>query len=197
MKIVVRTNFPDVQRALERLRDDVASKVMARAINRTMDQAKTAMSKENRAEFNVSAATVRERLRIKRASFRGGALGLSADLSAGGRRSANVIRFGAKQYGQGVSVKIKKRGARKTIKGTFIGNKGRTVFERVPGTTMRSRKGGGKHAEQIKPVQTIDVPQMFNTRRINAAVVAAMRARFPAIFERELAYAMAQWSKAA
>ena len=37
-------------------------------------------------------------------------------------------------------------------------------------------------------VQTIDVAQMFNTRRINAKVVDVVKARFPAIFEREARY---------
>ena len=44
----------------------------------------------------------------------------------------------------------------------------------------------------ITAVQTIDVPQMFNQRRINAAVVRTMLARFPAIFEREASFAISQ-----
>ena len=199
MKISISTNFPEVQRAIDRLRTDVANQVTARALNRTIEQARTQMSKEIRQEFNVSAALVKERLRIKRAAFKGGLLSLSAELSSpegqkGGRR-INLIRFGAKQTAKGVSVKIKKVGARKTVSGAFIGNKGRTVFKRVPGSIMRSRasSGGKLHRERIEPVQTIDVPQMFNTKRINAAVVAAMQARFPAIFERELAWALSRF----
>lgn len=192
----ITTNFPQVQRKLELLQQDVRNKVTARALNRTIEQAKTQMVREIRTEFVVTAAFVRERLSIKRASFALGKLRLQAELDGNAkRRSANVVRFGAREVGAGVSVKIKRGGPRKIIRGAFIGNKGRTVFARVPGTKMRSRKWDGKHGEQIKPVQTIDVPQMFNTRRINAAVVAAMRAKFPAIFERELAYALAQFKR--
>ena len=195
MQLSIETNFPEVQRKLDLLRADIAVKAAARAINRTIEQAKTQMGRQIRAEFMVDSRFVAQRLRIKRATFFAGVLSVQATLDATAKtRSANLARFGAKEVGLGVSVKIKRVGARKTVRGAFIGNKGRTVFERVPGTRMASRKWGGKHGEQIKPVQTIDVPQMFNTRRINAAVVAAMQSRFPAIFERELAYALSQFN---
>lgn len=182
MLINIRTNFPDVTAALGRLQGDMADQVLARSLNRTMDQAKTAMSKEIRSQFNLSAAYVRDRLRIKRAYAKAGQFALSAELIGGDgkRRSANVIGFGARKAGDGVSVQISK-GKRKTIKGAFIGNKGRTVFIRE-----------GKTRLPIKPVRTIDVAQMFNTRRINAAVVAAMNSRFPAIFQRELRFALSR-----
>ena len=198
MKLSIKTNFPDVQRKLDTLRTEIADKATARALNATIAQAKTAMSREIRQEFAVSATLVRERLKIKRATFKAGILGMSAELSApGGRKGGriNLIRFNAKENRLGVSVKIKRKGGRKTVTGAFIGNKGRTVFTRVPGTRMQSRRGYTKHSEKITPVQTIDVPQMFNTGRIKAAVVAAMRVKFPAIFEREVAYAISQWKK--
>ena len=182
MLISVSTNFPGVAASLGKLQDSLANRVLATSLNRTMDITKTAMSKEIRSEFNLSAAYVRDRLRIKRAFAKGGRFDLSAELIGGDgkRRSANVIGFGARQAKDGVSVQISK-GKRKTINGAFIGNKGRTVFMRE-----------GKGRLPINPVRTIDVAQMFNTRRINAAVVAAMNARFPAIFERELAFALSR-----
>lgn len=191
MRLSIETNFQQVQQALATLQKDIAAKATARALNRAIEQARTQMSREIRSEFVVDARFVRERLRIKRATFFGGTLGLVVTLGAESKpRSANVIRFGARQNRQGVSVKISRKGGRQTIRNVFIGNKGRTVFERVPGTKMNSRPKANKHGEQIRPVQTINVPQMFNTRRINAAVVAALQARFPAIFERELAFAL-------
>ncbi len=196
MRLTISTNFPQVQRALDRVRDEVGRKAAARAVNRTIEQARTAMSREIRQEYAIDARFVRDRLRIKRASFLGGVLAIDATLDAQEKpRSANVIRFAARQTAQGVSVKIKRTGARKTLRGVFIGNKGRTVFKRVPGTKMDSRQKGNQHGQRIEPVQTIDVPQMFNARRINAAVVSAMRARFPAIFERELAFALSQFAR--
>ena len=196
MRLSITHNFPEVQRAIDQLQAELAKTVTTRALNRCIEQARTQMSREIRNDYVVDARFVRDRLRIKRATFYGGALMIEAALEAQEKpRSANLMRFKARRTGLGVTVKIKTSGGRKLVKGTFIGNKGRTVFERVPGTRMASRKWGGKHGEQIKPVQTIDVPQMFNARRINAAVVAAMQARFPAIFERELAFALSKFNR--
>ena len=182
MQINIRTNFAEVATKLGQLQEGIASKVLARTLNTVTAQAKTAMSVQIRREFAVSAAYVRERLAVRRAFAREGQFSISAELVGGGgrRRSANVIAFGARQVKGGVSVQISK-GRRKVIKNAFIGNKGRTVFSR-----------DGKARLPISPVQTIDVAQMFNTRRINAAVVAAINGKFPAIFERELRYALAQ-----
>ena len=196
MKLTIETNFPQVQRALDGLRRDVADKATVRALNATIAQARTQMSREIRREYMVNTRFVNERLRIKRATFFGGRLGLEAVLEAQDKpRSANLIRFNAKKSRDGVTVKIKRGGPRKLVRNAFIANKGRTVFTREPGTKMASRRYGGKHGERIAPVQTIDIPQMFNTRRINAAVVAAMEARFPAIFQRELAFALGRFNK--
>ncbi len=191
MKLTIKTDFKDVQRRLDSMQAEVRTKATVSAVNRTIEQARTQMIREIRSEYAVTAGYVRERLFIRRASFKEGAFRIEASLSGQGKnrkaRSANLIAFGAREVLKGVSVKVKRAGSRKVITGAFIANKGRTVFVRVPGTTMasRSKYAGSKHAEQIKPVQTIDVPSMFNQRRINAAVVAAIKERFPTIFERE------------
>lgn len=210
MLITIKHNFPEVQRSLDQLGKDIAEKALASAINKTLDQAKTAMVRAITAEFNVTAAYVRERLRVRRASARQGLFAIEGALIGGDgrRRSANIIRFvenkvslaEAKRRSKAgtlnqIYVKVKRTGQAKPLKGAFIGNKGRTVFERVPGTRMSSRKWGGKHGEQIKPVQVIDVAQMFNTRRINSVVVASMRAKFPQIFEREARFYTARFNR--
>lgn len=183
MQISVKTNFPDVQRKVSTLHDDVRAKALTSAVNKTMDQARTQMVREVTGEYAVKAKYVRDRLRLKRASFKQGAFNIEASLSGTGKRSANVIAFGARQVRKGVSVKIKKAGARQIITGAFIGNKGRTVFKRV-----------GAKRLPIKAVATIDVPQMFNQKRINAAVVTAIKARFPTIFEREANFYVARFN---
>ncbi len=188
MLISVKTNFPDIQRKIDALQADVRAQALASAVNRTMEQARTQMIREITSEYAVKAGYVRERLRIKRASFKQGAFSIEAALIGGGKagakRSANVIAFGARQVSSGVSVKIKKVGARKVITGAFIGNKGRTVFQRV-----------GSKRLPIKAVQTIDIGQMFNQRKINAAVVAAIKDKFPTIFEREAKFYVARFNR--
>lgn len=180
MKIDIRSNFPDVALALQRVHQDVASKVLARTLNRVVEQARTQMSREIRSQYNLPADYVRDRLRIRRAFAGAGQFSLQAELIGGDgkRRSANVIRFMRGTGQRGVKVAISK-GRAKEIAGAFIGNKGRTVFRRTTSKRL-----------PIEPVRTIDVAQMFNTKRINASVVAAINERFPAVFERELRFAL-------
>ena len=195
----IKTNFPDVQRQLSALRDDVRSKVLASAMNKTVEQAKTQMIREITAEYNVTSTYVRDRLRIKRASFKGGALGIEAALIGGDgkRRSANVIRFAEQvvtlaqarkrakdgTLGQ-LRFKIRKSGGKRIIRGAFIGNQGRTVFIRTSDKRL-----------PIKSVSTIDVPSMFNQKKINARVVAMIEAKFPELFARDAKFFTDKFNK--
>lgn len=205
MKLDIKTNFPQVQRQIAQLRSDVAQQATVRAINRTIDLGKTEAVRSISREYNVTSAYVRERLAIRKASFRQGRFGISAELAASGRnrnsRSANLIAFiektvslaaarrrmaagegGAYKLRNGGQVakalelrfKIKRGQPAKTIKGAFIGNKGRTVFIRE-----------GKDRLPIKALSTVDVPSMFNARRVNDVIVNKMLARFPEVFARE------------
>jgi hypothetical protein len=202
MLITIKHNFPAVQQSLERLREGVRERALASAVNKTLAKARTAMSREIRAEFNLPASTVRDSLHIRRANFRAGVFSITGALESrdprGRYRSLNVIHFAARQTRHGLTVKIKRKGPRKKIAGAFIANKGRTVFERVAGTTMQSRaqSKGAQHREQIKPVQTINVQQMFNTRRINAKVVQMIRDEFPAIVMREARFYTDRFNRA-
>lgn len=187
MQISIKTNFPDVQRRMDSLQADIRSKAATSSVNKTIEQGRTQMVREITSEYAVKSGYVRERLRIKRATFRNGAFSVEASLMGGrpnNKRAANVIAFSAREAGRGVSVKIKRAGGRRIITGAFIGNKGRTVFQRT-----------GSARLPIKPVQTIDVPQMFNQKRINAAVIALVRDKFPAIFEREANFYVARFNK--
>lgn len=145
---------------------DLRSKVLAPAINKAASKARTEMSRRIRAEYVLSAGRVNELLATTKASAAKPEAELRAKLRRG-RRSLNVIEFLpasqrnllARSRGKQLSFKIKK-GAAKQIKGAFVGNQGRTVFIRT-----------GKSRLPIKAVQTIDVGQMFNARRIRDAVV--------------------------
>jgi len=208
MKFNVKTNFPSVQRQLDRLQKDVAQHATVRAVNRTIDLGKTEAVRSIAREYAVTSAYVRERLAIRKASFRQGQFGISAELAASGKkrggRSANLIAFVEKAVtfaaarkrmagGEGGTYKLRnggqvakalelrfkiKRGApAKTIKGAFIGNNGRTVFIRE-----------GKERLPIKALATVDVPSMFNARRVNKVIVTKMLARFPDVFAREVKF---------
>lgn len=176
MQITISHNFPEVQRQLDELHRDIATKATASALNKTVAQAKTAMSREIRAEFVLPAAKVNEALRINRAQAKGGLFSLEASLESPRKRgrSLNLANFAARQTSKGVSFKVKRNGPRKTIPGSFLINNGKTVMIRV-----------GKSRLPIKALQTIDVASMFNTKRINAKVVQMIEAKFPTIFQNE------------
>jgi hypothetical protein len=185
--ISIRTNFPDIARQLRRVTDDVGNKAMVRALNTTIKQGQAEMARAINREYRLSNEglsidDVRERLKIKRASARRGALALEAKLEVtrrGRGRSINLINFVVSNRnparGRQLGFRIKRRGGIKHIPGAFIANKGRTVFVRT-----------GRKRLPIEPVSTIDVPQMFNARRVNSAVRAKILARFQINFDREL-----------
>jgi hypothetical protein len=179
MKLSISSNFDDVLRDLDRLQKDVQEQATARAINRTLEQARTSMSREIRAEFNMPAAKVNQALRITRASFKRGVLEIEGVLESPTKRgrSLNLINFAARRTAKGVTVKVKREGARKLIPGAFIANEGRTVFIRE-----------GKKRLPIKALQTIDIAQMFNTKRINRRVLQFINQKFPEVFAHEAKY---------
>jgi hypothetical protein len=198
IRMNVRTNFPDVARAMRSLPEKVANQAMTRALNKTVEQARPEMARRISSEFVISTTAAKARLSITRASVRGGNLRVEAMLEAtrkGKGRSMNVIAFMERKVTLAearrrakngtlaqLRFKIHRRGGMKTINGAFVGNKGRTIFRRT-----------GSARTPIEAVNTIDVPQMFNTRRLNEVVRKAMLSKFQEIFAREARYALSQW----
>ena len=79
------------------------------------------------------------------------------------------------------------------LNGAFVATnkktRGTAVFTRVEGQYIPgrvNRKGNSKHAEKLRAMQTIDVPQMFNARRIRNRVEARIRKELPVEFERAI-----------
>lgn len=147
------------------------------ALKRTLAKSRTAMSRQIRQEFSIKAATVADYLRVRKPTQSG--QGLEGELYARDprRRSFNLIRFAARQTRVGVSFRVRRAGGRPTLSSAFIANDGRTVFMRVPGTRMDSRRprrsrGGTQHGQKIKAVSTIAVQQMFNADRVRSQVQA-------------------------
>lgn len=206
MQFSIKTNFPDVQRQLDQLQADIAGPATARALNRTIEPAQGDMAREISREFNVTSAKARESMRITKARFYKGQLSMSVSLESDSRkgRSLNLISFversvsmaaarrrmaagegGAYKLRNGATVvkqlelrfKVKRTGPKQIIKGAFIANDGRTVFQRE-----------GKERLPIKALQTVGIAQMFNTKRLNERVVARLFERFPKNFQHEVRY---------
>ena len=185
ISIDVRTDFRDVTQALNRLHSDIRDKALAAALNRTADKARTEMRTAITDEYAIKAGDVRSRLNVKRASAKGLKLVAVLEVLPGSRRgrSMNVIHFLRRQptpirrrHGAQLQFQFRKKGGLKQIPGTFVvtHNRGTFVASRIPGS------------KDIESKQVIDVPQMFNARKITARVIARINREFPIEAERAI-----------
>lgn len=191
--VTVRFNLDGPRNLLNSLQKGVGDRAVLSILNKTTAQAKTRMSQAIRADYNISAGLVGERLRIRRATRRDivtFTASLIGNPDTGGRkRSMNMVHFLEKQAlvkafrrGKGwrldeLRFKVKKSGGKQTLPGAFVGNKGRTVFIRL-----------GKTRLPIKAVRTIGVPQMFNTKKNVGSVKRWISLNLPRIAQSELAH---------
>ena len=205
----IKADFKEVNRQLNTLSDSVQRKVIPAALNKVAAKAKSEMTRAITSEFNIKNSEVNGYLRIIPAKRNVSGWFAVLDPFASDRRSAkpgtglNLIRFverkvtlfesrRRKKAGKQNKLffKIKKTGGLVTLRGAFIATSRRTggtaVFTRIPGTRMLSRKGNTKHSEALQAKQTIDIPQMFNTRRINARVIAKIRQELPIEIQRAI-----------
>ena len=192
--ISIRNNYPKVAAALDRMGKDVGNKAMVRALNETVRQGKTAMARQISKEFRVTVGQAKDRLDVDYAKVKGGGVKFFATLLAtrpGGLhgndwRGMNLIHFVTSiptrnkkgKLGQ-LKFQIKRTGGRKSIKGAFVATNrktgGKAVFIRE-----------GKSRMPIKTLTTVDIPQMFNTKRVNAVIRTVMQQRFDINFQRQL-----------
>lgn len=212
MQLTIKADFKDVNRRLKELQKDVAEKATAMALNKTGAKAQTEMVRAITSEFNIKASEVRNKLRLIRAKRSGVYMQVELNPFASGKgRSMNLIRFMESKVSMAearrrkksgtqnvLRFKIKKQGGAIAIPGAFIGNDGRTVFKRDQSKYMKGRvnkSGHSKHAQAIEGLQTVGVPQMFNTKRINARVIARIRKELPIEFDRAIAQAIRRFNK--
>ncbi len=185
ISLSIKHNWPDVERQLARLQKDIGDKAVVRALNTTIKQGETAMARQISQTYRISQSVVKQRLSITRARRSNGRLEMQVTLEAtrkGKGRSMNMIAFvttPARLLKSGkrnqTKLQVRRDGGRKQITGAFIGNKDRTLFIRT-----------GKERLPIAAVNTIDVVQMFNARKINDAVRTVLLDRFQTNFDREL-----------
>lgn len=184
----IKSDVDKIAKGFGQLGKELKEKAIAPALNKTIAKGRTEMTRAITSEFAMKATDVRARLNVRKA--RGNQLQATLQAFASGRkgRSLNLIRFmerkvtlaEARRRGKSGTLnqlrfQIKKGGGMKTISGAFIGNQGRTVFIR-----------DGDARLPIKALSTIDVPQMFNTRRINRRVIAHINKEFAIEFQRAL-----------
>jgi hypothetical protein len=183
---------------LSSLPEELQEKASVMAINKTAAKARVEMARQVSNYFNVKYNEASGGLLITRASAKYHIISASlypsslmGAISHKGR-AMNVIHFlekkttgaDAKRRRKAGTLnelffKFKKRGGSVSISAKngyskpFIGNLGRTVFRRS-GLDKRTVKKGpakGQMKEPIEPVQVVDLPQMFNTKKLSEAVL--------------------------
>jgi hypothetical protein len=165
----------DIRKAVEMLNAlerELVPRAASAALNRVAVSARAVAVQEIARVTGLTQAEVRQHLDIRTANRNY----LAASISAK-PWSPNIIRFAARQTKAGVSAAPWRN--RRTHKGTFIGNQGRTVFVR----TSRNRL-------PIKAVHGPNVPREFMQGYALAAMQAKVAERFALEFERALAQFM-------
>lgn len=202
IKIDVRGDFG--RSMLDQVRRDLRPKVIQPALNKMADKVKADIVRAIPAEFAVKAAEVRSAVDVRRASS--GSLAAVVTIFGSTRkrgRSLNLIHFLAAVQAAGRAMKvrgakakkaelqalqrqlgflIKQGGGLKKIEGAFVGNKGRTIFQRV---------GDGRLP--IKPLQVIGFSQMFKSRRIERRIVETIQREMPVEIDRAIKMVMARY----
>lgn len=196
----IKTDFKDVDRQLRKLALNIQQKVIPAALNKTIAKAKTEMTRAITDEYNLRSDEVRSSLKVFNARKPIKDWLVSLDPFGSKRRkgiSVNLIRFVEKRVSlaegrrrskagiqKQVFFKIKKTGGKQTLRGAFI-----ATNKRTGGTAVFTRVGKGRYPIEAK--QTIDIPQMFNTRKIQARVLSRIDKELPLEFDRAIKAAIA------
>jgi hypothetical protein len=155
--MILEFSFQDFDNVKASFDPKVVQKALRTTITRTARKARTEVSKQIRSEYTVKAKTIKDTvsLRTKRTaedtvsilSYRGGSLPIDR-FSVSQRRVST-----SSGPRRGVSVRIRKNGGRKVLKGGFKlrGQKADPTMERV-----------GDSRLPIKRVTSLSVPQMIN-----------------------------------
>ena len=179
-----------VKRELKRIGDEIGQgKATAAAINKVAAKAQVEIRRAIVERYQISAEQVRGAMVLRRATATRARVEAALDIFGSPTkrgRSMNLVRFlavvqaaGAAQKTRGargtkkqlaalagqIGFAIKRGGGLKTIPGAFLGNNGRTVFQRT-----------GNARLPIKPVQVIGVSQMFGERGIRRRVMEKINA---------------------
>jgi len=206
----VRVDIKTVQDALGALGKEIVPTATVSALNRVATTTRAVARRNISQETGIKSGAINKFLRLRRASRAQPEARVIA-LS----HAPNLINYNAYQTKAGVSANAWRK--RKVYKGTFIGNRGRTVFKRIDyrpasgakrtigrhdrrGHT-RTRGGVGfnvrphsvgsgqrKPRSRIKAVYGPSVRKTFLQRRTDEAMRQTIRERWPLEFNREVQF---------
>ena len=169
-------------------------KALVMGINKTAAKGKTEVKRAVSSVFVIKQKDVAPRIRIRRASAgrfeavidpfglkkRGRALHLSQFIV--GNKERYLRKKGVSPKNQrGIKVRVKRGGAAKTVAGAFL------IRSKRSGKLMMMQREG-KAQYPIRSLHTIDVPEMFGSRRVSQRVTSCIRRALPIEMERALAH---------
>lgn len=180
----VTSNIREASARFAVLRRGVEDAATVSALNRTGTTVRAAASREIRNEYKLSAASVREQLKVIRASRSN----LEVRVRATGRR-IGLIDFNARQTRQGVTVQIKTGGGRKLIRSAFLA----TMKSGHLGVFSRGRYAGGKFVPgrsrlPITELTSLSLPKAFSNQKVMKQLVTLATETFIKNFQHELAF---------
>ncbi len=199
ISVDISTNLNAVRARIVSLSTDLQEKAAARALNRAGDQGITRASREIRRVYNISASRVRSQIKVVQRARLGN---LAFVFRVSGKRIA-LAEFSPRQTKKGVTIQIKKGGARKLIPHAFLAtmSSGHTgVFVRsygskgrVPGDVGYFRTGKGSrirpHFDSDTPISefySLDVPKMVTEQTVVAAVKSEINDSFMRNFQQQV-----------
>lgn len=130
--------------------DKAFTNAVRSTVNKLLRKGRVAASKKVREVYNIKAGDLKKHTIVKRASNSNPV----GTIRVRGKRM-HLISFGAKQNKRGVSVMVKKKGSRKTIRHAFISpaqKQGANLF-------VWQRKGKERHPRRA--LKTLAAAQMF------------------------------------
>jgi len=191
MQISIKlTGLDRVQAKLASLSAAQASGAISMAINKTTAKAKAEINRAITQRYQIARAEVANSVAINAASKSKPRAVITLFGSAKKRgRSLNLIHFterkvtlaqGRKRAKDGTQNQLRFNIVRgqggKMIPGSFVGNKGRTIFRRT-----------GDKRLPIEPVQVVGIGQMFNFRSIHTRVLAKINKDLATEMDRAIA----------
>ncbi len=207
IRLDIRTDFAPAIAKLKGLELDLKNKVVARSLNEIADKTKTEAAQQIYREFNLSSKDIKSMLFTAHARPRSDDLFVSVTARSKYGRALNMIRFletkvGKREtrrrekagLGDRLFVKVKRQGGAKVLgKPKWASSYPFVVTNRTTGGTFiaareeRTAAGWAKYKGKLglRSVFTVDVPSMFNTKRINARLLERVRREFPEIMARK------------
>lgn len=181
MKIHVRTNTKVVIAGI-RAEQEQISKAQVQALNRTVEQVRTAAAREIRVTYNVKAKVLKELGVIRRAGKNQKYPEATVTFTG---RGMPLIEFdpkekivqSAKGKRRGVTVRVLMRGGRKLVTGGFA-----AIVKGKPGIFRRA----GKNRFPIKYQTSISIPMVVRQKAIEKALIRVANTRYEINFEAAL-----------